>query len=34
MADLHVTCTPVGVRDLAGRLNVHASTVRRWLAGP
>lgn len=33
MPDLHVTCTPVGVRDLACRLGVDARTVRRWLAG-
>ncbi len=33
MADLHATCTPAGVGDLARRLGVHSSTVRRWLAG-
>jgi hypothetical protein len=33
MADLHATCTPIGIGDLARRLDVHSSTVRRWLAG-
>jgi hypothetical protein len=32
MPDLHVTCTPVGIRDLAGRLDVHTRTASRWLS--
>jgi MerR HTH family regulatory protein len=33
MPDVHATCTPTGVGDLARRLGVHTSTVRRWLSG-
>jgi hypothetical protein len=32
MLDIHATCTPAGVREVARRLGVDSRTVRRWLA--
>jgi hypothetical protein len=32
MGDRHATSTPTGIGDLARRLDIYPSTVRRWLA--
>src|SRR6266536_1842211 len=33
MPDLHGTCAPAGVRDIARRLGPDSRTLRRWVAG-